>query len=744
MNGRQVGSRYPFRAFPAKVFLVMAFAMVVCTAVCAQLPAASFYHLKRDIDLFSSSFIGLAEDPYGFIWFGSLGGGGLYRYDGYDLRTFIAQPGRLQTTLSGSRIAGIYTVNDTLMYVGCTFGFSRLNPVTGKIENFNNSMEAFPDWRCGSTWDFALDTLHDALWIATGCGLLRQDIHSKQFTILRPEHPVKGKWMPEDFTQLVHDLRQPDWLWLGGPSGLFRYSIALDRYEHITHPDLPDKRLPVNHIYQDTSGRIWLGTMDERVIGFDSLSGKWDVFTIPVPPSSSVAGRNIFRVMPAGKTTLWVSTTTQTGLLDMTTGRYDAWSYEPDHPDGLLSNNIYRDMLHDRHGRLWIGSWYGIQYARQAFVPPSRRVQDLRVIITGVKVSPMLEEKEEPLLYHGSLDLKKEQRDITLQYVLPNPMVPAAVTYRYKLDGYDSDWIAGSQRTVRYPRLRGGRYVFMISAREGAEGEWLPETHLVINIPKRLVEYAWFWVVAGLLASGGFFVVYYYLVTRARKEERLKAAFEHQLSEIQMQALRAQMNPHFLFNSLNSIKYFAISKSKDETAAYLSKFAMLVRAILNNSKARTISLKDELDALQLYIEIEHLRLEGKFSYLFDIDNGLHIQQAQIPPMILQPIVENAIWHGLMHKEGMGRLLVQVKDMGRQIQCIIEDNGVGRARSAELRDSQMSHKKSVGMQITGDRIELINRIYGIDTRVQVIDLTDDEGRAAGTRVVIHIPLIHEEE
>lgn len=550
--------------------------------------------------------------------------------------------------------------------------------------------------------------------------------------------------MPEEFTQLVHDVKQPDWLWLGGPSGLFRYSIADDQYEHITHPAMPDKGLPVNHICQDTSGRIWLDTMDERVIWFDSLSGKWDVITIPVPPSSSVAGRNIFRVFPASKTTLWVSTTTQVGLLDITTGRYDAWSYEPDHPDGLLSNNIYRDMLQDRHGRLWVGSWYGIQYAKQAFVNSSDKVNDPQVMITGVKVSPILEEKEAPLLYTGSLDLKQEQRDITFQYVLPNPMHPAAVTYRYRLDGYDSDWITGSQRTVRYPQLSGGRYIFSVSAREDDAGEWLPETHLVINIPKRLAEYAGFWMVAGLLASAAFFGVYRYLIARARKEEQLKAAFEHQLSEIQMQALRAQMNPHFLFNSLNSIKYFAISKSKDETAAYLSKFAMLVRAILNNSKARTISLKDELEALQLYIEIEHLRLEGKFSYLFDIDHGLHIQQAQIPPMILQPFVENAIWHGLMHKEGMGQLIVQVKDMGSQIQCIIEDNGVGRARSAELRDHQISHKKSVGMQITGDRIALINRIYGIDTRVQVIDLTDDEGRAAGTRVVIHIPLIRDEE
>ncbi|HQW25605.1 MAG TPA: hypothetical protein PLV75_06590, partial [Saprospiraceae bacterium] len=117
---------------------------------------------------------------------------------------------------------------------------------------------------------------------------------------------------------------------------------------------------------------------------------------------------------------------------------------------------------------------------------------------------------------------------------------------------------------------------------------------------------------------------------------------------------------------------------------------------------------------------------------------------QIPPMILQPYVENAIWHGLMHKDGRGKLLVQVKDMGHQIQCIIEDNGIGRLKASEFRGKQTDHKKSVGMQITSDRIALINRIYQIDTQVHVIDLMDEHGTATGTRVVINIPLIHDEE
>ncbi len=127
-----------------------------------------------------------------------------------------------------------------------------------------------------------------------------------------------------------------------------------------------------------------------------------------------------------------------------------------------------------------------------------------------------------------------------------------------------------------------------------------------------------------------------------------------------------------------------------------------------------------------------------------LDPGVDIATTYVPPMIIQPYVENAIWHGLMHKESKGLLLVQVKDLGNQIQCIIEDNGVGRERAAEIGKSRLGKKSSVGMEITGNRIEIINRIYGIDTQVQVIDLKDAENKATGTRVVINIPLIRDEE
>lgn len=719
--------------------------LLVADKVLPQLPAVSFQHLKRDIELFSSSYTAITEDRDGFIWFGSAGGGGLYRYDGYTMRSFLPDPAKLSTSIAGLRILDTYLGADDRLYVATNFGFSVIDIVTGQIESFNNKFDLAPDQSFGFTNCFALDTVHQVLWIGTGYGLGRMMIEDlDSIEVLRPAAPVGEGYLPENITNIAPHPKDPNRLWLGTSEGLFQYDIVANQYTHIKCMAIPPQEKYISDMYVDHSGVIWLAIGEGYVAGYNPDTQQWTVHRIPIYQGLPVSRRVVHKLNPAGPNEAWLATETSVGKMNLTNGHFENWEYNADRPDGLLPNYIFLDLLNDRHGRMWVTSWHGINIARQAFMQPSGVVQDIKVAITGVDASPVYESGLKPLIYKQDLTLRQDQRDITFHYVLPNPLTPAAVSYQYMLEGYDNDWITTDQRRVRYPKLPGGSYTFQVRAKERDAQSWTNITSLKLSIPKRITEFWWFWGIIGVMFLSLVVLINRLLLSRAKKTERLKAEFEHQLSEIQMQALRAQMNPHFLFNSLNSIKYFAISKSKDETAAYLSKFSMLVRAILNNSKSRTISLKDELDALQLYIEIEHLRLDGKFDYQIDIDTGIHIKQAQIPPMILQPYVENAIWHGLMHKDGRGKLLVQVKDMGHQIQCVIEDNGIGRLKASEFRGKQSDHKKSVGMQITSDRIALINRIYQIDTQVHVIDLMDEKGTASGTRVVINIPLIHDEE
>ena len=708
----------------------------------AQLPAVSFHHLKRDIDLITSTYDGLAQDADGFIWFGSNDGGGLYRYDGYNLKAFNPDPMNMEKTITGSKIFNVNTEIDSLIIIATASGFTIMNRVTGRIRNYNNQVDSLKDWKIGANWNMLMDSVHQTLWLGTRYGLGKLSLETNEgFILLTPKSPLESTQQPDDIFEIFMDPSNHELLWMVSFHGLFSYHIQEDVYKHYSIPELGSNT--ISELYVDPNGMIWLGSHAGIVYRFNPITNQAEFRTLPLP-SDPNERLTIFEIFSDQQET-WVCTQTAVGRLNFENGQFEAWHYDPSYPDGLLPNGMYRDMLIDRHGRLWIASWHGVQFAKQGFMTPNANVKKLKVAITDVDAVPVYDNEDKPLLYESALFLRKEQRDVTFQYVLPNPLDRSAVEYQYMLKGYDKDWINTDQRRVRYPRLGGGEYVFSVRAREGADKEWTGITTLEVRVSKKLAEFWWFWaIIIGAAAVSAIFL-YRILISRAKQKERLKADFEHRLSEIQMQALRAQMNPHFLFNSLNSIKYYAISKSKDETAAYLSKFALLVRAILNNSKNHTISLKDELDALRLYIEIEHLRLEGKFDFQVDIDSNIQVGQTQVPPMIFQPYVENAIWHGLMHKKnGKGKLLVQVKDMGNQIQCIIEDNGVGRAHSAALHKKQMDHKDSVGMQITSNRIELINRIYGINTQVHVIDLVDPEGSPSGTRVVINIPMIRDEE
>jgi ligand-binding sensor domain-containing protein len=702
------------------------------------LPAPSFYHLKRDFELFSAYYRLPTEDPYGFIWFGSGTGGGLYRYDGYDLICFNADPNRKAESIATDLIYSIYLAPDSNLYAGTILGFTRINLVNGSLKNFFIYYDSIPNPSAGVISAFFLDTLQKTLWIGTHYGLMSMNVATEKFTMLRPT-PSIGQLIPDNIFQIYQDSVQSNVLWLLADEGIFKYDIASNQYTHVSIPGTASDNRITYGIKEPKSSIIWLATTEDFITSFHPTSNTWKNYPVKNPEGTPWIG-----LLPLNENECWISGDSTVGRLNLQNGLFESWRYRREYPDGLLYHGWYSNLLNDRHGRLWVTSFQGVQYAKEAFLPKSTAVEELKVRITGVDIVPVFEKKQKALMYRQAIELQRDQRDISFQFVLPNPLDKSKVKYQYKLAGFDNDWIQTDQRRVRYSKLSGGDYTFMVTGKEGDASDWLPMTQLKIHIDQRISELWWFWTILGLIALTFAIMLYRYMILRARKQERIKSDFENKLSEIQMQALRAQMNPHFLFNSLNSIKYYAISKSKDETASYLSKFALLVRTILNNSKSHTISLKDELEALQLYIEIEHLRLEGKFDYVVDIDKSIHVRQAQIPPMILQPYVENAIWHGLMHKDSKGLLLVQVKDLGNQIQCIIEDNGVGRERAAEIGKSRIGKEKSVGMQITGNRIEIINRIYGIDTQVHVIDLKDGENNPTGTRVVINIPLIRDEE
>ena len=221
------------------------------------------------------------------------------------------------------------------------------------------------------------------------------------------------------------------------------------------------------------------------------------------------------------------------------------------------------------------------------------------------------------------------------------------------------------------------------------------------------------------------------------ENEKKRAELQQQATELEMQALRAQMNPHFIFNCLSSINRFILKNEGKTASNYLTRFSRLIRMVLMNSQKPLIALEEELQMLRLYLDMERLRFKDSFDYGITFLNTIESDNIFIPPLLLQPFCENAIWHGLMHKEDHGHLDIELSMQNNILNCTIKDNGIGRERAEEMRSKSAEKGKSMGLKITTERLALLNREKGVQTFYQIEDLLDENGNAGGTKVNLRI-------
>ncbi|MDO1448952.1 tetratricopeptide repeat protein [Rhodocytophaga aerolata] len=226
------------------------------------------------------------------------------------------------------------------------------------------------------------------------------------------------------------------------------------------------------------------------------------------------------------------------------------------------------------------------------------------------------------------------------------------------------------------------------------------------------------------------------------KDAQIKEiTYKRQMSELEMKALQAQINPHFFFNCMNSINRMILQGDTENASLYLGKFSRLVRLILENAESSKVTLHNELALLESYIQLESLRFKGRISYKIHVDASIDPDDTYLPSMILQPFVENAIWHGLLHKpaeDQQGVIDISVKEENNRLYCIIEDNGIGREKARELDEQSVFKTKSLGMKITEERLRLLSR-QQVEHLISITDLKDTFNHALGTRVEINIPV-----
>lgn len=217
--------------------------------------------------------------------------------------------------------------------------------------------------------------------------------------------------------------------------------------------------------------------------------------------------------------------------------------------------------------------------------------------------------------------------------------------------------------------------------------------------------------------------------------------YEKRVLGLEQHMLRSQMNPHFLFNSLNSIKLYIINNDKKNAVHYLNKFSKLVRRILEGSSLKETPLSEELETVELYLNIENIRFSDEIKYDIDIEEGINADQVKIPSLVLQPFLENAIWHGLSGKQGEKNLWITVKKKDdTHLEISIIDNGVGRKVSEQIKENRVLKRKSVGIDITKERLANFAKDYQYDFNIDIIDLFEKDGTSRGTKIILVIPMV----
>jgi ligand-binding sensor domain-containing protein/two-component sensor histidine kinase len=525
--------------------------------------------------------------------------------------------------------------------------------------------------------------------------------------------------------------------WLTSSNGVYRYDKKKNKYEHIGNNqfnDLPLMGVTID-VAEDRLGHIWITTQGAGLFEWYMENGKeqlknytqssgvglpgdfcWTIQQSPVDSVlwiSNVAG--LLRFDPIQKKVLSVYSK-QNGFTD---------------DDGGYTFTIMQEGLFAQlyFGHLHLFNLRSFSYNK---INPAVQLQSVKVM-------------DKEMLYEAGLftkPLRLAHHQIFLQFEFAALVLNNANrnTYSWQLEGADKNWIyGGNENKVAYSGLQPGTYTFRVKA-ANSDGVWGEETALTVIIAPPFYAAWWFVLLCICMIAALLYAWNRYRITQARREEQLKAGFQQQIAETEMKALRAQMNPHFIFNSLNSIQKYILKNEHFEASQYLTKFSRLIRLILDHSNQNSISIAGEMDLLKLYAEMESLRFNSRFEYSIVKDENISAETTEIPTMLVQPYVENAIWHGLLHKNEKGKLMVQfrMKD-ANNLQVVVEDNGIGREKAAELKSKQVLKKKSYGMQITEDRIAIINRLQHINATCSVEDLKNERGVPTGTRVILDIPL-----
>ncbi|MDG2226473.1 MAG: two-component regulator propeller domain-containing protein [Flavobacteriales bacterium] len=700
----------------------------------------------------------VSQDNEGNIWLGT-DGSGAFRFSGNEFVNFGDKNGL-------ASVMSIIQDNDK------TYWFSTYGEGITKYKDnvFTNYHSLNSNLTNNTIWTSMLDS-KGQLWFGSSGGLIKQ--HQDEFKVYHNTY-----WLPSNkITSLFEDAENH--LWIGTAKGVTEI-FNNDTTIYTNYSGLETKNIRSITEYQNT---IWLGTSNGVFTSNEQGFSQWEnnellggktVYCLKkwkdgifigtgnglyyfdgkslenIKLHSSFSANYINFITLESNQHLWVGTNFGIFEIDLSIYNFQGIKGINHHTtsDGLKSPETNLNAgFQDSEGFIWMGTGKALlRYTRKDFqakeinLVPKIRIEDVQLFLKGTDWSAITDDIDSCSLLPNNLEVGHRKNYFTFFYKAISISRPEELRYKFRLNGFDTDWSPTiTQQSFTYANLPYGDYTFeVIASIDGKNWSDSAKFSFIINKPYYLSW--WFFLIASTAIFSIFYGVWRWRANIS-KQKRIteKLVYKSKLLALEQQSLNASMNRHFIFNALNSIQYYINTQDKLSANKYLTSFAKLIRKNLDSSSSgkSLVPLTDELERLELYITLEHMRFQNKFEYKIKIGQEVDIDTILIPPMFLQPFVENSIWHGILPMEKPGKIDIEIKrNQYNEITFIIEDNGIGVDYSLSQKNKHSHVPK--GMDLTAGRLEILKEITNKNIKiVGPFQINDKSNRAYGTRVVITI-------
>ncbi len=667
--------------------------------------------------------------------------------------------------LIDNMIHSLNALDDDIIYAGTLIG--GLLEYNTKTLNYKYYLPPFSEsLRPEAKNIYSIIRIGNDLWMASWGGLLKFNLFTKKFELFEDDKDGRTKKL----TALIKLKNQNKLILSGYNGGLLMFDLSKNKFEECPDVDglLTKHKVRVRYLKEFANGDIFMSSENKSFFKYNINTGKVNFYQ-EIENYCGIS-RHFCFVGEGRSQKCYIAT--DRGIVVTDNEKFNIIKTITT-KEGLPNNIIYA-IQNDNEGKLWVSSNIGISRIN----PESLNILNFteKQGIQGLEFNTASVFLDKRSIYFGGTSgfTKVEPENIGFEFNTQIPIINEIMvmnqpfqsqmevslidtiilkynknfitlgfqslynnfnknsTYRYSLSGIDEGWVSIANRNyVSYSNLQPGTYNFNVCS-YNINDTWSNPRILTIIIQHAWYQAWWFKLLMFLGIGSSIYMIARWRFKEMKFQSEKEKDYLLKISKLELDNLRSQMNPHFMFNALNSINKFIIENDTRRASDYLTKFSRLMRMILDHSRQAVIPVSNEIEALQLYLLVESNRFSNKFTYNININPDVNINNILIPPLIIQPYVENAIWHGLAHRNENGIIDINIESFkDKFLKISIIDNGIGRKNASKLNSKSSINKKSYGMDITLNRIRHVSE----ENDVIIEDLVDENGKPLGTKVVL---------